>query len=255
MKSDSAIQNTLYEGAHNVVTFKQRYRLLYKCTFSLSFFPFDTQICTFIMKMESDNFSSVSFKQHKLVDNVSAVIYVGPKTANEFKVDTVLAYTGITDHYTYFNFTIKLERMYTDQAIETFFPTMLLWVLAYFTLFINLDDFNERIMVSVTVLLVLAALLTSIKGRIPPTSYFKHIDLWFFWYTTFIFSITLFHIILHGSSTSIERKRINIGTKTVTVGKIDENSRKHKINNIAKIVLLILFIVFNCIYFVIQFSN
>ena len=128
MKSDYAIQNTLYEGAHNIVAFKQRYRLIYKCTFSLRYFPFDTQTCTFIMKMESDKFSTVSFEkdQDRMSGNRSAVRYVGPECAKEFRIDTLLAHTGITGKHTYFNFTIKFERMYTDQLIETFFPTILL---------------------------------------------------------------------------------------------------------------------------------
>jgi hypothetical protein len=207
------------------------------------------------MKMKSDKFNSVAFKKDKKSGSGSAVIYVGPENAKEFQIGKVLAFTGIIKRNTYFNFTIELERMYTDQLIENFFPTILLWMLAYFTIFIKLDNFNERIMVSVTVLLVLAALLTPIKGKIPTTSYFKYIDLWFLWYTTYIFSITLFHILLHGYSTTIERHRVDIGTKIVNVCKRDENPRKHMINEIAKILLLIPFILFNCIYFTLQFSN
>jgi len=213
------------------------------------------------MKMGSNKLSSVSFEQDKVSDNASAVSYVGPENAKEFKIEKVLAYTGIAGKHTYFNFTIKLERMYTDQLIETFFPTVLLCILAYFTIFIKPDDFSERIMVSVTVLLVLAALLTPIKGRIPPTSYYKYIDLWFLWYITYIFSITIFHITLYGSTTRIERKKVGpgmkngMGTEIVTVGKQAEKSRQEVINDAAKIVLLLPFVLFNLIYFLLQFSN
>jgi len=255
MNPNNAIQDILYEGAYTIVTFKQRYRLLYRCRFSLRYFPFDTQTCKFIMKMENDKFSSVSLEQDKTSENPTGVTYVGPENANEFRIDKILAYTGIIGKHTYFNFTIKLERIYTDQMIETFFPTMLLWMLAYFTLFIKSDHFNERIMVSLTVLLVLAALLTPIKSRIPPTSYFKYIDMWFLWYITYIFSITLFHIILHSCITKIETNRVTIGTRSITVRKQNDNSRKDAINDIAKFLLLIPFIVFNCLYFALQFSN
>jgi len=255
MTSDNAIQNNLYAGAYNTVAFKQRYRLLYKCTFQLRDFPFDIQTCTFIMKMESDKFSAVSFEQDKTSGNGSAVTYVGPDNVREFQIDKVVAHTGLTGNYAYFNFTIRLERMYTDQLIGTFFPTILLWMLAYFTIFIKVEDFNERIMVSVTVLLVLAALLTSIKDRIPPTSYFKYIDLWFLWYTAYIFSITIFHIVLHEATTKIENNKVAIGTQIVMVGKQHEKSKKDVINDVAKVLILIPFILFNCIYFFIQFST
>ena len=145
------------------------------------------------MKIRRDKLSAVALKENKIFDHASAVTYVGPHNAKEFLVDNVFAQTGISGKYAYFNFTLKLERMYTDQVIETFFPTILLWTLAYFTLFIKSNDFNERIMVSVTVLLVLAALLAPIKNTIPSTSYFKFIDLWLLWYTIYIFSIAIFH--------------------------------------------------------------
>ena len=145
--------------------------------------------------------------------------------------------------------------MYTDQLIGTFFPTILLWFLAYFTIFIRVDDFNERIMVSVTILLVLAALLTSIKDRIPSTSYFKYIDLWFLWYTAFIFSITLFHIFLHEIPRNMKKNKIFIGGQTIVSQQEEEKPRKDTINDAAKRWVPIPFILFNIIYFILQFSS
>ena len=207
------------------------------------------------MKTENDKFSPVSFVQDKRSGNASSVTYVGPGNTKEFLIKEVLANTGVIEKYTYFNFTIKFERMYTDQLISTFFPTILLWMLAYFTIFIKPENFNERMMVSVTVLLVLAALLAPIRSEIPPTSYFKYIDLWFLWYTAYIFSITIFHIILHEATTKIESNKVAIGTQIVKIGRQHEKSRKDVINDTAKVLILIPFILFNCIYFFIQFST
>ena len=258
MRLENSVQNTLYAGAHNDVAFNQRYRLIYKCTFTLADFPFDLQICTFIMKMNSDKSNAVSF-----VGDQPAITYVGPKVVQEFEIEKVMAYTGMIHQHTTFNFTITMKRIYTDQLIATFFPTCLLWFLAYFTLFIKVEDFNERIMVAITALLVLAALLSSIKGSIPATSYFKFIDLWFLWYTAYIFAITIFHIILHQINTkivpkenSLAQKRVGIGSKVMKVGKSKEKSRKNMINDIAKKVFLFPFLLFNIIYFmVIYFVN
>ena len=256
MVSDRSTQDTLYAGAHNLIVSKQRYRLLYKCVFNLRDFPFDTQTCTFVMRMDSDKFSAVA-----LTKDQPSISYVGPKIVKEFKVDEVMTYTGMTEKNTYFNFTITLNRVYTDQLIATFFPTILLWFLAYFTLFIKVDDFNERIMVAVTVLLVLAALLSSIKNQIPSTSYFKYIDLWFLWYTTFIFSITIFHIVLHEICERPVKNKVSVGGKVVKVEAYDvqevykgnEKSRKAVINDIAKKLLLVPFLLFNLIYLLVQF--
>ena len=82
------------------------------------------------------------------------------------------------------------------QIFSTFFPTFLLWLLAYATLFIDTNDFDNRFQGSVTALLVLAALLNSITTSLPKTAYFKLIDLWFFWHTIGIFLMIIFHIVL-----------------------------------------------------------
>ena len=52
-------------------------------------------------------------------------------------------------------------------------------LICYFTFFFELDDFNDRIMVSLTALLVLATLFTQITETTPTTSYLKLLDVWF----------------------------------------------------------------------------
>ena len=101
---------------------------------------------------------------------------------------------------TKFIFSIEITRLYMNQMLNTFLPTILLWSLAYFTLFIDVEIFSDRFIGTITTLLVQVSLLSSINDDLPKTSYFKFMDLWFLWYTTFIFAIILFHIILYSSS-------------------------------------------------------
>ena len=87
-----------------------------------------------------------------------------------------------------------MDRIYNYQMTSTFIPTSLLWLLAYSTLYIKLEQFNVRFMGTVTSLLVLASLLNSISKSLPSTSYFKFIDLWFLWYLANIFCIVIYHV-------------------------------------------------------------
>ena len=80
--------------------------------------------------------------------------------------------------------------------MTTFFQSFLLWILAYITLFIHMDDFSNRFAGAVTALLVLAALLSSINDTLPKTAYFKFVDLWFNWFIANIFVIILIHVII-----------------------------------------------------------
>ena len=80
--------------------------------------------------------------------------------------------------------------------LNTFLPTCLLYALAFFTLFIDLENFSDRFIGTVTTLLVLVALLSSLNEDLPKTSYFKFIDLWFVWFISAILFTTLFHILI-----------------------------------------------------------
>ena len=149
-----------------------------------------------------------------------------------------------------------MDRVPTDALFTAFFPTCMLWLLAYLTLFIKIEDFNERIMVAVTVLLVLAALLSSINGNLPDTPYFMNIDIWFLWYTANIFAITVFHILLkeiveNGSGKLYRKKRV--GTNGImAMQKTAQKSKQARVNDMAKKLFLIAFLIFNAIYFPLQ---
>ena len=217
------------------------------CTFDLRYFPFDKQSCTFVFKMAYNRFNAAVLKKDK-----TDITYVGPKTAKGFKIVEAFACTNVTLRHSYFNVYVNLERVYTDQLIAAFFPTILLWLLAYFTLFIDHDNFSERIMVATTVLLVLAALLDSIKDDIPSTSEFKYIDLWFLWYTSFIFVIALFHMLLHQMSNKIKKNKISINGQQIGIHEETTASRKKKLNDITKVLMMISFLSFNVVYFLFQ---
>ena len=61
------------------------------------------------------------------------------------------------------------------------------------TLYIDIVDFSNRFMGSVTSLLVLTSLHGSMEDSLPKTAYFKDIDIWFNWFLTNIFLIILNH--------------------------------------------------------------
>ena len=210
------------------------------------------------MRMEVDKFSAIAFKKFKKYVDArykgSGVAYVGQKIFSEFEIDRVMANTEMTKTHTFYKFKIEFHRIYTDQLIGTFFPTILLWLLAYFSLFIALGDFNERVMLAVTTLLVLAALLSSIRDRIPATSYFKYIDLWVLWYTCFIFSICVFHVLLHKGGKKMKKKTISARAEGIKgVNNSNQTSGEETINQMAKKWLLLPFFMFNIIYFALQF--
>ena len=91
---------------------------------------------------------------------------------------------------------MPLSRIFTNQLLTTFIPTLILWLFGYSTLFIDIEYPNDRFMGAGTSLLVTVTLLNAITNDLPKTSYMKYIDLWFVWHLVSILSIIAYHISL-----------------------------------------------------------
>ena len=94
-----------------------------------------------------------------------------------------------------------MHRVFTNQLLTTFLPTIILWFFGYATLFIDLDNPSDRFMGSGTALLVIATLISMITGGLPKTSYLKLIDIWLIWHFIYVF-------IMIGSNIFVDRVRI-----------------------------------------------
>lgn len=59
---------------------------------------------------------------------------------------------------------VRFVRRYGFYLLTLYVPTILLMVIAYATFFFNIDDFNSRIVVALTALLVLSSLFTQVAA-------------------------------------------------------------------------------------------
>ena len=89
-----------------------------------------------------------------------------------------------------------MSQIFTNQLLNTFIPSFLLWLFGYSTLFIDIGSSSDRFMGAGTALLVIATLLNAINGDLPKTSYMKLLDLWFFWHILNIFAVITYHIVI-----------------------------------------------------------
>ena len=212
-------EDAYYDKNNNQLEMAQRFKIDYKCLFKVHKYPFDQHECHIALRMmpgqenvnlieypppslltgskQVKDFEIVmvktckttytnhqhSFSSHHAVDHIRSVIY-----------HTDISHINRTQET--FTIIIQLKRDSKDHILTLFGPTILFWLLAYLTLFFNIDDINNRSRTSVTVLLVVVSLLSSVKSEFPKTTYFKYIDLWFFWYVGNIFVIISLHIIL-----------------------------------------------------------
>ena len=74
---------------------------------------------------------------------------------------------------------IIFKRRLTNEAMMTFFPSLLLIAISYATTFFKLPNFfNTAITVNVTVMLTTTTLLISVVKKLAQTSYIKWIEAW-----------------------------------------------------------------------------
>ena len=196
-----SVEDVLSAGADNPLEVVERYQMVYKCMFYLRTFPFDQQICNFTMRVAYEEAYPLHFVQDE-----EPLKYDGPEIVGEFLVKQMKTYAFADGEQASFIFSITFSRIYSNQLTAAFFPTFLIWLLCYFTLFIQIDSFNERIVAAITVLLVMVALQGTIHSKLPNTSYYKYIDIWCVWNVINIFCITLFHIYLEQKIKGLKRK-------------------------------------------------
>ena len=119
---------------------------------------------------------------------------------------------------------VKFQRRSGYYLLNLYIPTVLLVSIAYFSLYFNPIDFNSRIVVALTSLLVLSSLFTQVfklslfycvikqiqrkfpsskphllfqtSNSLPKTSYFKLVDVWLFSSIVIIFIIILFQTLV-----------------------------------------------------------
>ena len=77
-------------------------------------------------------------------------------------------------------------------------PTVIIWLVAFLTLCLSMEDLVNRSRISVSVLLVLVTFFgsISIKEEFPKTTNFKYIDFWFLWYLTNTLVIIYYHVMI-----------------------------------------------------------
>ncbi|XP_050690507.1 glycine receptor subunit alpha-3-like [Eriocheir sinensis] len=80
--------------------------------------------------------------------------------------------------------------------VTVFIPTTLINIISFATFFFKWFDFQNRVMVSLTTLLVLSTLFSQTSDSLPKTSYFKIIDIWFFSSIVFTFLTIITHTIV-----------------------------------------------------------
>jgi hypothetical protein len=154
-------------------------KLTWNCGFNLQYFPFGKQVCNFCMgQAMTEKYVIVQFSPREgNVTGTKASIDLIGKTLGEYLF--INAFDRATENNQSVMFTLRFQSDFGYYMLNGYVPSLLIFLLAYSTFFFPLDNFNERVMVSLTSLLVLTTFFDQINASVVHTSYVKLIDVWF----------------------------------------------------------------------------
>ena len=192
-KQETSFEDVEINGQYGKLQQKMKIKGKYECIFDLFIYPFNHQNCSFTLSFKTINNMILSIGSGK-----HSILYHGPKFAGEFEVLrwSISAFEGA--HNSWIVFSTNLHHLYQQQITQIYFQSLLLWLLAYLTLYIDVGNFNNRFMGSVTSLLVMTSLMMGFNRSVQQSHELKMIDIWNFWFimqvTIFLFILQIIHI-------------------------------------------------------------
>ena len=214
----------------------------------LEAYPFDKQKCVFNIRLSAFTRDYVSFDS----TGGKNIRYEGTTNLREYAVSYINMQPYNFNNYNGRKITIFLDNMSGFYISTTYVPSFLMVAICYLTFYFDMDDFNDRIMVSLTALLVLATLFTQLTDTTPKTPYLKLLDIWFVSTIFICFSIVTILVIINyiklweDYNQVINISRIGMLQKKSWFG--SKTRISVKINTLARLILPIIEAIFFVIY-------
>ncbi|XP_068246671.1 uncharacterized protein [Palaemon carinicauda] len=274
-----------YKGVENYIRIVRKYTVTFRCNFNFFYFPFTTDYCNMVFRMNKNTETYVTLekygpgirykRQDQLTEYNIGEVYMERLTSDE-------PYSGLVT-------VIEMKHLFMSEIVTIFIPTTLINLISFTTFFFKWFDFQNRIMVSLTALLVLTTLFAQIANNLPKTSYFKLIDIWFFGSIVFAFVTILIHTAVefyhhydaptnsqasatssafHSSTFQSPTATKNVRTKIVPVSEVEgdrkfsfgerkkatqPHSKSIAIHRIGKIVTLSVYVLFSVVFWIVAF--
>ncbi|XP_068232230.1 uncharacterized protein [Palaemon carinicauda] len=208
---DDVKMDSVYQPTSGQLVQRTQYYASFTCDFGLYRYPFDTQTCVIIMKLASADMEVIDLKN-------PSVVYSGSTDLPKYEIKNVHILMLPRDGYATLEVTFDLERRWSLLVLTVFVPTFLLLSIGYGTLYISIQAFQVRAIMTLTTLLVLYTMFNQVSSALPDTAYIKLVDMWFFFCIFLIFSVVIIHIVVERLEPGSEGTKI----KTVKVSAVQQ---------------------------------
>ena len=191
-----AVESNVYEGIKSNILQKREYFIDWTCDYNLLFYPFDTQVCKMTFEIQGGTKDYLQLEADAY-DNFTGVDYLGDKLLLEYTVGDMLLKV-INDSeakHAKMKVSLTFTRRWFYHGVNVFLQSVLLLIVSYMTFYYRVDNFQDRVMVSITTMIVIANVqsATNTMPMVPKTSYLKMID----YFLTYSFNIIVVVMIYH----------------------------------------------------------
>ncbi|KAK4308262.1 hypothetical protein Pmani_020016 [Petrolisthes manimaculis] len=176
-----------YSGADNDLVLVREMILTFKCHFQLHMYPFDRQMCRIVISLQDVTKEvGVLAKQEE-----GGVAFIGERNLLEYTVTSETFSIVHGPHVSSAMIGLEFHNQFRYYIANTLMPSLMQVIICFTTLLFHITDFQDRIVVSLSSLLLLATFFSQTSQSIPRTSYLKLIDAWFVVLICQVFSIIM----------------------------------------------------------------
>ena len=151
--------------------------ITYPCRLRVLKYPFGRYVCNLTL-VPFGHYENMEWKVNNIFDEdkgVHVLDYIGSHDLMDYRLDGIT----VEDRSPSVTLTLHLIGQPDYHLTNSFLPSSLMFIICYSSFFFPIAGFNERIMVSLTSLLVLVALFSQATGTYIRTPYYKLIDVWY----------------------------------------------------------------------------
>lgn len=231
-------------GNINITQFKE-IRFPIPCYFKVHRYPFGTYLCNATFYLVA-SMADMVWKADKKEESEYHLEYEGDHDLLDYYLREV---TVLTEPK-YVTMMLHLTGQFDYHLLNSFAPSALMFIICYSTLFFPITNFNERIMVSLTAMLVLAGLFAQATDTYIKTPYYKLLDIWYATLILFCFFVVIANAVVNSLrlNTSISYAGIH-PHHTLDDEKNKTSKAALKCNSICKVFLLSLFVCLILLYY------
>lgn len=195
-----AVEADVYRGVDSPMVMTREYFIEFNCDYDLIMYPFDTQICEMLFQINGipKQYLKLGVQTPMGCATCDGATYLGNRQLVEYVIGDSLMDEMLndTDDTGKVRVMTVFKRKWTYHFWTVFFQSIVLLIVAYMTFYFKMSNFQDRIMIAITTMMVVATIQSSVGKMIPKTAYYKMIDAWLLYTFNIIIIIMIVHTIM-----------------------------------------------------------